>query len=491
MFDVVNVISVAAHHLSRTRPGAFADAVLSTIKEQIANANTETTVTVIVTEEQTMTIDPGTWALYDGAGDLDVYIAAGFLAQIKEAVCANMTGTCNARMADTRRLEEQQSEQQLQALAEANDQHPRRLAGSTDVALTRNYDAASPNAAVDVSTLVAARMAAAGVSVASTEATSLSAESTVSAVGSTDAMASVIAGLTDASLGAALQQALPGVELSVVTRIQTPPAQPPLPTPPPPTPPGWPSLPPSPNSSAASAEGNKGETNIMIAVLALVSTVTIIGLLVFLCTHAKQKDAANAAAAQQQQQTSTMGKTMGANASQEAAPAAAPASDADAGRMLPFGVTSLSIVLEKAEQPPLPVSARQPLATPSSASSLAVTARNLIEASAQEIEIVKRMVAKIVSRHPCCCRHQARRAKHHLGASVQSSVATAVVLPRRRPCRGAHLSLTLSLPRSSSSPLSHTAGLALCSLARFAVRARCNGQPHAAHHADRDDASDG
>ena len=331
MFDVVNVISVAAHHLSRTRPAAFANAILTTIKEQIANANTETTVKVMVSEEQTLTINPGTWALYDGAGNLNVYIAAGFLSKTKEAVCANMTGTCSVRMADTRRLQEQeqqpqpqsqpqqpQSQQQHkpQAFAAANDRHRRQLAGSATVALTRNYDAASPNANVDVSTLVAARMADAGVSVTSSEVTSLSAESTVSAVGAADATASVTAGLTDASLGAALAQALPSVELNVATRIQTPPAQPPLPTPPPPTPPGWPSTPPTPPGAAPTED--KGETNLMIALLALVSTVTIIGLLVFLCTYAKQKDAADAAA--QQQQTSTMGKTMGAFSSRGSTP---------------------------------------------------------------------------------------------------------------------------------------------------------------------------
>ena len=100
-FDVISVIEIAQSDLEKASPSTFAAAILPAITSQVAGVGEDTTVSVVVTEAQELTVDAGSYALYDASGNLDVAVASTFLAKTRAAACADLTGTCDVRFADT------------------------------------------------------------------------------------------------------------------------------------------------------------------------------------------------------------------------------------------------------------------------------------------------------------------------------------------------------------------------------------------------------
>ena len=312
MFEVVNTISVSPEHLDRASPATFASAVLATVTEQISATDTpeeesRSTILVTISEEQELTVDPGSYVLEDSAGNLNVYIAGAFLSSIREAACANMTGTCSANFPDAGRRARQLHDDVSPRGAVGVDawqpsgQQPsgeqpsgqdglnsrRRLAGRK-VRLTRNYDAASTNAGTNVDQLIATGMGAKGVSVTAARVTTLSAESTVTTNGAAEATAEVTQALNNQALGAALEQRLPSISMDITYSVTAPPAAPPPPSPLSPSPPPAPQTPP-PMPPTPAPPPDETETHLLIALLSVVASAVILLVTVWIVTFLRNQ----------------------------------------------------------------------------------------------------------------------------------------------------------------------------------------------------------
>ena len=195
----------------------------------------------MISEEQELTMDAGSYAVYDSSGNVNVEIAKQFIALLRQAACADLSGTCSASLADARR--------RLTLGAQIRGAHRRLARLSTAVLLARSYDASSRSAGVDVETLVSNRMSSQGVGVTSRRITALSAQSTVTTTGAVSDSDSVTSALSGSALSTALASRLPSITLEVsspmlVTPPALPPFSPPLPLTPPAPPPASPPLPP-------------------------------------------------------------------------------------------------------------------------------------------------------------------------------------------------------------------------------------------------------
>jgi len=217
----------------------------------------------MVSESVDMTVETGTFSANNG-----------FTSAVQDAACTGMVGTCSVSLVDRRRLHTSpDATQPLVGQGSSGPEHPgsphlsaRRRLGAT-LTVTREYDyGASASSSSPVSELVEGGLADMGVTVTSSTTTSLSAESTVTAVDDEGSNSNAVAGALDTStMAGALANYLPSVTLDISEPLViTPPVAPP------PSPSLPPAAPPVPNPSPPMAPKQK------VSLLALSISVSVL-----------------------------------------------------------------------------------------------------------------------------------------------------------------------------------------------------------------------
>jgi len=278
---VVNTVAVSAADLADTSPAEFGAALVAALGEQLSTETSEDIVSmvVMVSESVEMDVESGTFE-----------VNSGFAAAVQAAACTGMVGTCDVSLVDRRQLG---ASSHATLLLEASrggggsrlssSSHvgsgasvagARRRLGTT-LAVSREYDyGASASSSSSVSELVEGSLGDMGVAVTSSTTTSLSAESTVTALNDEES-GDVAAQLDTGQLAGALALRLPSVSLDVTTLVITPPVAPPLlPPSPPPAPPSMP--PPSPSRPGVDAIVALTVTTSLLAVLVLIAVVSMV-----------------------------------------------------------------------------------------------------------------------------------------------------------------------------------------------------------------------
>jgi len=242
----VSTVAVSAADLADTSPAEFGAALVAALGEQLSVETSEDVVSmvVVVSESVEMTVETGTFSANDG-----------FASAVQAAACTGMVGTCDVSLVDRRQLGASShatlpleasrgaggSELSRSSHVSASVAGARRRLGTSTLAVSRQYDyGASASSSSSVSELVEGGLADMGVDVTSSTTTSLSAESTVTALNDEES-GDMAAQLDTGQLVGALALRLPSVSLDVTTLVITPPVAPPsLPPSPPPAPPSTP-----------------------------------------------------------------------------------------------------------------------------------------------------------------------------------------------------------------------------------------------------------